>query len=337
MPRKKKDEEWLKEVPAHLRPHLETPKKTARKEIGGMRPRPARNPTEAARFAEAVEQRIELMKKPWDTEALQEMALEVVVEDRHGGKPELIEWTGEDPDPYEIVDEGEEPPAQPTEEARLDAVDVDEACEVMLAASSYFEAAERLRLTIGELKRLRKRPKFHQIYLKRYEEAKASEPRKYAIQPFDYVEGPKAKEPGTGPLQLRMDEIILTLIQFPTVSEAAKKLGLKPSTLDHMRRDPRFQVRFHERRQEALALGTLILQMDYAKINLELLKLYFDPDTPTMVRANIGLQLSKRVEDQIEKEQANERAIQQLEKYKALLDKASQVTVDEVLALPEGE
>lgn len=358
MPKRKKKDEWLNEVPAHLRPHLQKPKEgNARKPIGGLKPRPARSASEARRFAQAVEQRIELMKKEqeWDTNALARIPVQVemVVEDTMGGEPQPVEWADEEPERYEVVDEGEgdeeeatgevagevtgEVPDRNSEEwltrsheERIDAVDEEEACAVMLASHSYYEAAERLRLTIGELKALRRRKKFNELYTRHYEAAKEKAPRTYAIKPYQYWE-PR----NDGPLQLRMDEIILTLIRYPTVAEAAKKLGIKPSTLDMLRRDPRFQLRFHERRQEALALGTLILQMNYSKINQELLAMAYDPEVPAVVRANIALQLSKRVEDQIEKEQNNERMVKQLEDYKALLDRASKGSVDEVTV--EGE
>lgn len=366
MPKRKKKDEWLNEVPAHLRPHLQKPVKegsNARKPVGGLKPRPARSASEARRFAQAVEQRIELMKKEqeWDTNALARIPVQVemVVEDTMGGEPQPVEWADEKPERYEVVDEGEagmgdedeeetagevtgevtgEVPDQNSEEwltrsheERIEAIDEEEACAVMLTSHSYYEAAERLRLTIGELKALRRRKKFNELYTQRYEAAKKAEPRPYAIKPYQYWED----RSGNGPLQLRMDEIILTLIQYPTIAQAAKKLGIKPSTLDLLRRDPRFQVRFHERRQEALALGTLILQMNYSKINQELLAMAFDPEVPAVVRANISLQLSKRVEDQIEKEQNNERMVKQLEEYKAVIERAGKGSVDEVTV--EGE
>src|SRR6185312_9739845 len=352
MRKKNPDNEWLQQVPEHLRPHVTPARKVAgrqRKAIDGLRPRHARSPSEARMFAAAVEKRIELMRqeKEWDTNALAHLPVQVemVIEDEMGGEPEAVEWQDEEPERYVVVDEGEDAPEDPDQqrlllshEARIDQVDVEEACQVMLDARSYHEAAERLKLTIGELKALRQRAPFNKVYTQRYAAAKASDPREYAIQPYRYWEGHKergAREAGTGPLQLRMDEIILTLIQYPTVAEAAKKLKIKPSTLDILRRDPRFQVRFHERRQEALALGTLILQMNYSKINQELLAMAYDADVPAVVRANIALQLSKRVEEQIEREQNSERMIRQLEQYKVLLDKASKVTVDEVIV--EGE
>lgn len=336
MPRRNPDDDWLKEVPEHLREHLKTPPRPTgrpRKDIAGRMPRKPRTPHQAKVFRQAVEARLELMRQDDDQQALVQMPLEVVIEDRMEGEPDPVEWVDLEPEAYEVVDEGEDeeelPLDIPTKE-RLDQVDVEEACRVMLSAQSYFEAAERLHLTIGELKRLRRRPQFNQVFSIRYETAAKAEPRRYAILPYGYSCPADQRRHTETPLQLRMDEIILTLIRYPTVSEAAKKLGLKPVTLDVLRRDPRFQKRFHERRQEALALGTLILQMDYARINLELLNLYFNPDTPPIVRANIGLQLSRRIEDQIEKEQNKEQMVRQLEQYKAILDRASQTSVEEV-------
>jgi len=112
------------------------------------------------------------------------------------------------------------------------------------------------------------------------------------------------------------------MLENEDLDRAAQKLGVTRKTINNLKRDPRFQALYHERRQEYLAMGMAYLQRHFASINKGLVDMFFDAEVNPAVRAHIGLKITERVQAQIDQEAADLRDRERLEGEKRKIEEA---------------
>lgn len=116
---------------------------------------------------------------------------------------------------------------------------------------------------------------------------------------------------------VRAEEIVTAMLETEDLEKVARKFNMTRRTINNLKRDPRFQALYHERRQEYLAMGVAYLQRRFAEINKGLVEMFFDPEVSPAVRAHVGLELTKRVQAQIDQEAQDARDLERLERERS--------------------